>query len=74
MTIERLEVEKIPNFLQGTAGHRLLSLIWRAIVGVCRQDIDRISWRVVMRFSRGQMGHPGAKSNAGLTDSVAERI
>lgn len=33
MTIERVEVEKIANFLQGIAGHRLLSLIWRAIVG-----------------------------------------
>lgn len=74
MTIGRVEVDKIANFLQGSAGHRPLSLIWRAIVELCRQDIDRISWRVAMRFSRGQMGHPGAKGTTGLTDSVAEKI
>lgn len=74
MTIERVEEEKVARFLQSTVGHPPLSLIWRAIVEVCRQDIDRIRWTDVMRFLRGQMGYPGAQSTMGLTDFVAEQI
>lgn len=74
MTIERVEVGKTAKLLQSTAGHRPLSLMWRAIVEVCCQDTDRISWRGVMRIRRGQMGYPGAKSTTGLTDSVEGQI
>lgn len=42
MPIERAKVGKTAKFLESTAGHRPLSLIRRAIVGMSGREIDQL--------------------------------
>lgn len=48
MPIERAKVGKTAKFLESTVGHRPLSVIRRAIVGMSGREIDQLE--NVMRF------------------------